>query len=107
HDAARERALAAARLAHHTQGLSLLQREGDVVDSMNHRDRAIDQHPLLDREVQLNVLYLDQRLLPVDLRRLLDGCLGAHAATERWARPMRPSTSRRVRLSETSSQHRS
>ena len=61
-DAAGQRALAAARFPDDPQRLALAQRQRDVIDSVHHADRAVDQHALLDREVQLDVLDLEQRL---------------------------------------------
>ena len=63
HDASGQRALAAARFPDDSEGLSFLERERDVVDGVHDADRAIDQHTLLDREVQLDVLHLDERLV--------------------------------------------
>ena len=83
HDAARQGALAAARLAHHAQRLALVEAQRDVVDGMHVADRAVDEHALLDREVELDVLGLQQRHVALGLGRApgLGRCGGASALT--------------------------
>ncbi len=93
HDRPRQRRLAAARLADEPQRLALDEREGDVVDRVHRADDPVDEHALLDREVQLDVLDLEQRRRAV--RR-------AHAASRETASasaaaPSAPARSRPAR----------
>ena len=64
HERARQRRLAAARLADEAERLALAQVQRDVVDGVHVGDRAVEQQPLLDREVLLEVVGGEQ-----DLRR--------------------------------------
>jgi hypothetical protein len=99
HEAARQRRLSAARLADQSKGLPLAKSKGHVVDCVDLRHLAIDQHAFLDREVQLQVVDLQER-------RVL--AVGAHAAAPSFGpSPISPSTIRRFRFSSTESQQRS
>src|SRR5262249_36482389 len=61
-DAARQGALSAARLAHDAERLALPQRYRHIVHGVHVTDRSVHQHALLDREVQLEMLDLDERV---------------------------------------------
>src|SRR5690606_35040735 len=62
-EAARDRALAAARLADQAQRLALADGEADAVDRLHLADRAPEHDPPGDRKVLLQVADLDQDLL--------------------------------------------
>src|SRR5438874_11488106 len=62
HDAARERRLAAARLAHDPQRLSFVEREGDAVHGLHRGDLPLEDDPTGDREMLLHVLDHEQLL---------------------------------------------
>ena len=51
---------AAATLTHQTQGLTFVDVEGDVVDRLDVADVALDDDPLRDREIHLEVLNPEQ-----------------------------------------------
>ena len=117
---ARKRRLAAARLTDDAQRLTLHQLKGDVVHGVHVRDRAVDQQPSLDREVDHQMFGLQQRCRPGVARwrsrhRLAGGRRGAcctvgcvQAITVvSPARPIRPSMTRLARFSSGESQQRS
>jgi hypothetical protein len=59
HQRADQRRLAAARLAHHAEGLALEQVERHVVDRVHVPDRALDEHAGAHREQDLEVAGLE------------------------------------------------
>ena len=116
---ARERRLAAARLADDTQRLTLHQLEGDVIHGVHVRDGAVEQEAGLNGEMDDHMFSLQQRQWPGLARPLrLAGrrrelrctvAIGrAHTVTVvSPARPIWPSTTRLARLSAGDSQQRS
>ena len=89
HDAAPERRLAAARLAHEPERLARPHLEGDRVDGLHLRHVAADHAAALDREVLRDLARLEQRLV-------------AHDASSGWI-----VVSRRARFSDTGRKQRS
>ena len=59
-DRAADRRLAAARLADQAERLAAADLERDAVDGLDVADVAVEDDPALDREVELQVLELDQ-----------------------------------------------
>ena len=81
HQQPAEGRLAAAGLAHDAEGLALVELERDAVDGLDVADGALEDDPLGEREVLLDVADLEDDLARVGARRrrLLDrGGVGAH-----------------------------
>src|SRR5205085_10797147 len=84
------------RLADEAQRLPLAELERHVVDRMHARDLVLEDDPLADREVELEVVDRDER------------AVRAHTVTPSTSSPICPGeTSRRPRLSSSESQQRS
>src|SRR5438105_4152903 len=114
--------LAAAGLADDAHRFALPQLEGDVVNSVHVGDGAVDQEPGLDREVDDEVLGLQQRLRRGVAAGTNRDRLARRRGAASWtvpirraqaitvgslARPICPSTTRLVRFSCAESQQRS
>ena len=107
HEHADQRRFAAPGLADDPERLTRVEMEGDVVDGVDVRGGAIDDHPGLDREQHSQMVDLEQ--LPIGL-----GGLSGHRGighqlftSEADSRPIRSPTTRRRFLSAGSSQQRS
>src|SRR5205085_7116377 len=94
------RRLAATRLADDAERLALGEREGDVVDRVHVPDCALDEEPGPDREVDLEMVDLEQLLVAVRGRR-------QEVTASSKTSPIWPLTWRRSRLACGSSQQRS
>ena len=75
-DGAADRGLAAAGLAHEAERLAAPDLKRDVVDCPDVPDMAVEDEPALDREVDLEVLELDEPAAVHLRRRGLPGCGG-------------------------------
>jgi len=80
-DRATHRGFAAAGLTHQTHRLAAANRQRDVVDGADVADVTVEQEPALDREVDLEMLELDERASAVRAHAVAAARVRSHSST--------------------------